>query len=93
MQIPVKPKERDKLKESIASLKHNPAFIVFSSWLRDELAKRDRENRFIGNENKSSEAEALSDILTYIDACWTPMADLDETDSMGVESISAVSTI
>lgn len=88
MQIPRKADEARQLKDAIRALKVSPVFAIVLSWLKAELAKRDEENRVKGQENMSSEAQCLADILRHIDACWAPEANLDEQTS-GVEGESA----
>lgn len=61
----------------IRGMQGDVRFAGFLAWVESELKERDTANRYIGQENKSSEAECLSDILKIVAACWAPRTDRD----------------
>lgn len=71
------------VREAVKTLSRNQAFNVFVGWLRDELAKRDRENRVPGCENKTSEAQCLAVIVDFVAACRAPEANRDDEQESG----------
>lgn len=81
MQLPVREPDRSAIKQHIQGLKGNARFAGFLAWIKSELDDRDKTNRYIGQENKSSEAQCLADMLEIVDACWAPEADLNSKES------------
>jgi len=61
--------ERKELQTAVARIKMVAAgdFEIFLNWLRRERDQRDVENRRKGFENGTTEAEALSTILNFVD--------------------------
>ncbi len=76
MNLPKQP-QRAVLIRQIQGLKGNAQFAAFVAWLKSELEDRDATNRIPGEENKSSEAGCLADILRIVAACWAPGTDRD----------------
>ena len=64
------PREKEWLRfvEAMRSLQGSPKFQVFLDWIRNERDARDAENRVPGQENKTSEAQALTKILNTVEA-------------------------
>jgi hypothetical protein len=82
-----------RLRKALRSLKHDPNFDVVKNWIKGQLAERDQENRYIGMENKSSEAQCLADMLKIIAAGESSNADSDSSFLLEEESESAPLTM
>lgn len=75
MNVP-RDKAGDELKQAVRSLAENArAFQVFMSWIRTERDTRRRENDHRGHENTSTEAEALTTILDFVETATTNPAN------------------
>lgn len=54
------------IQKLVVANKDNHEFNEFLEWIRCELNRRDIENRNVGNENKTSEAQALAVMLEVL---------------------------
>ena len=55
-----------KLRDAVRSLRGYAAFNIFTAWIETARNRRDVENRAVGYENRTSEAEALTVVLRCI---------------------------
>ncbi len=93
MQLPATDPSRQEVQDALRALRDDPRFAVVVGWVGGELRLRDEENRTIGNENKSSEAECLAEFLKIVAACAALDADSDAPTESGAESMSALLTM
>jgi hypothetical protein len=93
MQLPSTDPARQEVKDALRALRDDPRFAVVTAWVKEELRLRDKANRVIGYENKSSEAECLADFLEIVAACAALDADSDAPTESGAESMSALLTM
>jgi hypothetical protein len=89
MLLPNDEKIRNKLREYLRSRRPEDAFnTVFMACIKDELRKRDMENRHIGYENKQSAASWIATLIETVAACQAPEQTATKSES-GPESVSA----
>ena len=93
MQLPTTNPALQEVKDALRALRDDPRFAVVVGWVKSELHLRDKGNRVIGYENKSSEAECLADFLEIVAACAALDADSDTPTESGAESMSALLTM